>query len=146
MRKKVADWDEYVRMQEAIAWQYVRRYADRMQPAFELAAKNDEGVGARYPALERFFATASGIAHKAASTRKANQTLVDEGKMPFKGGIGKRRKRSAANRALDAELAAGKKAASAASQPPSTAAPATNGAAPTNGTGLAVNVPHVGTA
>ncbi len=137
-------------MQEAIAWQYVRRYADRMQPAFELAAKNDESVGARYPALERFFATASGIAHKSAATRKANQTLVDEGKMPFKGGVGKRRKRSAANKALDAQLAAGQKPAS---QPPAThgapvtnGAPATNGATPTNGAAPAVNVPNVGTA
>ena len=120
LRKKVADWDEYVRMQEAIAWQYVRRYADRMQPAFELAAKNDESVGARYPALERFFATATGIARKSAATRKANQTLVAEGKMPFKGGVGKRRKRSAANKALGAQLAAGQKPAS---QP----APATHG-------------------
>lgn len=155
MRKKVAAWDDYVRAMEALSWTYVRRYAGRMQPAFELAAKNDEGVGSRYPALEAFFATASVIAYKAVSTKKANQALEAAGKMPFKGGVGRRRKRSAANEALDAQLAAGQKPASQPSSisapathgaPVSSAAPSTHGAAPTNGTAPAVNVPNVGSA
>ncbi len=142
MRKQAAAWDAYCRTQEGNAWQDVRKYADRMQAAFELAASGDATVGARYPALARFFAAGKVSAQKAVLTRKANLKLEAEGKLPFKGGVGKRRKRAAADQALDEKLAAEHTA-----SPPQPAKPATATASPTHGAAApTVNVGNVGSA
>ena len=104
-RAKAAAFDAYARDQEGMAWRDVHTFMDRMQPAFELAAQGDSTVGTQNPMLSRLFGAQKLIAQKALTTRKANDKLRAEGKLPSKGQVGKRRKKAAANAALEEQEA-----------------------------------------
>lgn len=106
MRANASAWEQYYRAQEAMAWEDIRKLTVRLQHAFKLATEGDATIGTDNPALARFFGTATIRAQKAAVTRKANEKLIQEGKLPTKGGVGKRRKRAAADQLLAEKLAA----------------------------------------
>jgi hypothetical protein len=108
LRAKVAAFESYCRMQEALAWAQARPLMDKLGPALTLALTADSGLGTSYPSLVRLFGARREIARRGVVSRKANEVEIKEGRDPFKGRAGKRRKIAAAKAALAArEGAAG---------------------------------------
>jgi hypothetical protein len=62
----------YSAEQNATWWEATLDAADLLQPAFDYAVARDPSVADRYPGLTQFMQALSGIAKRAARTRKAN--------------------------------------------------------------------------
>ncbi len=105
MRAKTDAWDVFCHAQEGMSWRDVHLLMEKLQPAFELAASADASVTADNPMLARLFGAAKLAARKGVVTKKANAKAKAEGKLPVSGKVGKARKKTAANAALEAASA-----------------------------------------
>ena len=98
-RARMRAWDAYCRTQEGLAWRELRAIMNRLAPAYGLAVTTDSTVASRYPGFARLLGASRAISRKGVETRRANAKLMLEGRAPFKGGVGKQR-RKARERAL----------------------------------------------
>jgi hypothetical protein len=62
----------YAAEQNASWWEAALAAADLLQPVFDYAVARDASVTERYPGMTQFMQALSGIAKRAAKTRKAN--------------------------------------------------------------------------
>jgi hypothetical protein len=94
-RAEMRAWDLYCRTQEGLAWRELRGVMSRLAPAYHLAVATDSTLASRFPGFERLLTASRLIGQKGAETRRANARLKAEGKAPFKGRAGERRRRAA---------------------------------------------------
>jgi hypothetical protein len=129
-------WDQYARAQEGVAWSRLRPLMASIAPAFAVAVSADPAFAAKYPGLTTLLCAKMIIAHKGASTKKANKQAVAEGKPPTHGKVGKKATKAAQKAALAEKQAAGNAASSATpSAPPAPVQPPPVSAVPSNGGG-----------
>ena len=95
MRAKSTAWDLFCRTQEGLAWKDAREIIASMKPAFNMATSVDSTIATQNPSIARLLTAATTIAQRSAATRKANRLLVQEGKPPTKGKVGKKAKKAA---------------------------------------------------
>jgi hypothetical protein len=140
MRNASFNWDQYSATQEGNVWMKARPLMEEFDNAFTQAQKADPTLAAQLPGLTTFLGVRSAVALKAASTKRANRKAEAAGLRPDHGQVGKKRKRAAANAALEAADANGATAPSTpapAAEAPAAPAPATASAGATTMNGAA---------
>jgi hypothetical protein len=98
-RARMRAWDAYCRTQEGLAWRDLRAIMNRLGSAYDLAVRTDSTIASRYPGFARLLGASRDISRRGVETRRANAKLLLEGRDPFKGSVGKLR-RKARERAL----------------------------------------------
>ncbi len=72
MRDSTETWDEYVRAQDAMAWQAAMTYLDDIKPLFLIAVSKNPSLATTYPWLAQVFNAPKVSARQAKTTKKNN--------------------------------------------------------------------------
>ena len=105
-RTQADAWDKYARTQEGISWTMLRRMMGQLAPIYGAVVAADPSIATMFPGLATLLDAKKVIAHRSASTKKANAKAKAEGREPTHGKVGKEAIKAAQRAALAEKLAA----------------------------------------
>jgi hypothetical protein len=72
MRDQSEAWTNYVKDEDALAWQYAMKLLTELRPSFRLAVAKTPSLATQYPGLNAVFSAGAVVAKKAAITKAKN--------------------------------------------------------------------------